>query len=153
MQLLIFFLGVIAAIVGYIFSNFFLKPLNNYYDIRAKIGYKLTYYAHIITSPGSSKQLATEAYSVIRDLACDLERRYLSIPFCRFVSAVRIVPVEDRITDAKGQLIFISNSLNDTGQTDQNHIALGKVFELLEIKELKNGMMVKSGDIYGKHET
>ena len=150
MQLLIFLLGVIAAIAGYIFSNFFLKPISKYHDIRAKIGYKLTYYSHIITSPGGG-QLASEAQPIIRDLACDLERRYLSIPIRRVVEALKVIPAEDDIIAAKGQLILLSNSLDRTGRTDENHVALGKVFTLLRIKELKNGSMVQAGEIYGRH--
>ena|GEM_PF-1176369 len=150
MELLIFFLGVLTAILGYIFSNFFLKPISQYKDINAKIGYKLTYYVHIITSPGKG-MLADEARPVIRDLACDLERRYLSIPLRHLVEFLRLVPTEDDIIAAKGQLIFISNSLNNSGRTDENHIALGKIFELLKIKELKNGSMVEAGKLYGKN--
>lgn len=148
MELLIFLLGVITAIVGYIFSNFLLKPIRDYYDIRSKIGYKLTYYSHIITSPGGNGKLAEEAYSVLRDLACDLERRYLAVPFRHMAAAFRAIPREATISDAKGNILLISSSLGKAGRTDENHIALGEVFKKLGIEELSNGMIVKSAEIY-----
>lgn len=152
MQLLIFFLGVIAAIVAYIFSNFFLEPINRYYEIRSKIGYKLTYYSHIITSPGSSDKLMKEAYAIIRDLACDLERRYLAIRLRRLTSHLRAIPSDNTINSAKGELIFISNSLGESGSHDKNIIAIGRIFKLLGIKELQGGAIVKSAEIYENHE-
>src|SRR4051794_33221142 len=106
MALLIFLLGVIIAVAGYVFSNFLLQPLQENRNVKARIGYKLTYYSHIITSPSSGK-LADEAMPILRDLACDLERVYLLIPLLKIISKVRIVPDPETIVDAKGQLMFL----------------------------------------------
>lgn len=135
MELLIFLLGVLTAIAGYIFSNFLLQPLREYQKIKAKIGYKLTYYSHIVTNPGANS-LADEAAPIIRDLACDLERKYLLVPFLKVMIATKIVPSTDKIIEARGQLFFLSYSIHKGGKSSENHNALNKIFTLLGIKEL-----------------
>ena len=135
MNLLIFLLGVLTAIAGYVASNFILQPLRDYQKIKAKIGYKLTYYAHIITSPSSCK-LADEAVPAIRDMACDLERKYLLIPLLNPMVKLRIIPHSDKINDVKGELIFLSNSIHDGSKSSENIHALTKIFTILGIREL-----------------
>ena len=147
MELLVFFLGVVTAILGYIFSNFVLAPIKKYYDVKAEIGAKLTYYSHIITSPGSSENLAKEAEPVIRGLAIDLERSYLSIPFREAFVMLKILPTNKTTSTARGQLILLSNSLDRGTQIDQNLEALAGVFVLLNIKELDNGHIVQCAKI------
>lgn len=135
MELLVFFLGVITAIVGYILSNFFLRPLQEFKNIKAKIGHQLTYYSHIITSPGPSK-ITEEASSQLRNLACDLEEKYLLIPLRKLVTPLRFAPQKSKILDARGRLFFLSHSVKEVGKTEENHDAMEKIFTSLKIQEI-----------------
>lgn len=162
MELLTFFLGLVTAIIGYLISNFVLKPFQDYKKLRAKIGNKLTYYSHIITSPGGGP-LANEAYPVLRGLACDLESVYLLIPFRWVFIWTGLVPNETEVMDTKGHLIFLSNSLGNGERSDVNLTALEKIFTLLNIKELSsrhnlepkrpNKLKLKLRDIISKTPT
>lgn len=136
MELLIFLLGVITAIVGYLISNFVFDPVRKFKDYIAVIGSTLTYYSHIITSPGSCK-LADEASPVIRALATNLERVYLSVPLLSAFVNIGVLPTKQKIVEAKGQLILIHNTLGEKGKTDINSQAMQKIFTLLNIKELE----------------
>lgn len=146
MELLIFFLGVIAAIMGYGFNNFALKPIQQFFNFRTGVGAKLTYYSNIITSPGSSDELAKEAHPILRGLAVDLEQYYLDIPFRKLFIRFSVIPAEELIVKAKGQLIYLSNSLYRNGDKviDANIEAIAKIYLLLRIKELEGGNMISS---------
>lgn len=136
MELLTFFLGVIVAVAGYIMSNFLLKPIQDYKKIIGKVGYKLTYYVHIITSPQSG-DLADEASLVLRDLACDLERKYCLIILLPIFNKLGIVPNQAQLIDAKKKIIFLSNSVFDGESSKENRNALDDIFTSLKIKELE----------------
>ncbi|MEO6109682.1 MAG: hypothetical protein ABIP50_01565 [Candidatus Saccharimonadales bacterium] len=136
MELLIFFLGIATSLLSYIGYNFLLKPIISLNEFKAKIGHTLTYYSHIITSPGRGK-LADEASPIIRDLAFELEEKYLLVPLNKLATFFRLIPARNSVVTVKGQIIFMSNSVSADGKTDQNHKALEEVFTLLNIKELE----------------
>ncbi|MCA9337267.1 hypothetical protein KC951_00980 [Candidatus Saccharibacteria bacterium] len=137
MQLLVFLLGVLTGLFGYIGANFIVGPLLEYRKLVGRIGHKLTFYSHIIKSPGVNKRLADEGSEVLRDLACELESKYLVIPFRNIFTSTKLLIVQQDALDAKGEIMFLSNSLHDDNNKD-NHDAWVKIYRLLKIPQFES---------------
>lgn len=143
-ELLIFLLGVVASLVGFALLNFVVKPIITYKKKVLWIASELRFYAHIITSPGASKELADEASKAIRKCSCSLEANYLAVPLKDLLVLMNIVPTDKKVSEASGALMFISNSLHREGKTFENHNSLKTVYLNLNIKELKNRHNIKN---------
>lgn len=136
MEVILFIAAILTSVLGFGFVNYIFIPLRKYKDTVSLINKRLIYYSHIITSPGDAG-LANEAQPKIRDLATELEAYYLAVPAKTVLKLMRLLPPRKYVLNAKGSLIFISNSVHQEGYTDKNCEALEMVYTSLNIPELE----------------
>lgn len=143
LDLLIFFLTIAVGIIGFFVIKGVADPILEYRKLVREIGKNLTFYSHIITSPGVSKQLADDGQASLRRLAGELEVAYLSIPLHRqLFSKIFLVPNEQSVQQAKGNMIFLSNSLHSESNRD-NYDIWAEVYRLLKIPQFERFLTKK----------
>ena len=105
-------LPALMAIVLYMLKTFTLDPLSQYVKAKHKIQNKLRYHKGHNTSNVDS-DLDKERQTTIRELSCELEEKYGVIFGKRLLVRLGALPKKDNIKTASGNLIRISNSVND----------------------------------------
>ena len=82
--------GVLVFVLGQLFNEYFLKPIQSYKQLRAKIAYNLTLYAHFYMNPLKITQ-KNEDYSNasydLRKLAAEVDSMIELKPFGNFFIA------------------------------------------------------------------
>ena len=98
--------GVLVYVVGLLFNEYFLKPIQNYKELKAKISFALTFYANLYMNPISE---SNEEYS-----KASLELRKLASEIDSFIELCPrgniFIPNKKRLSKASKNLLGISNN-------------------------------------------
>ncbi|SRR6266498_2648321 len=112
--------GVFVFVLSELLQKFILEPVKNHKEIIAKIDNKLKLYGNIITNPPVGNQIPPiyfEVQSVLRELSCDLEVTYKTIPLRRFLSWLKFINYSFNVKNSASSLIFLSNSVTQKNES------------------------------------
>lgn len=70
----------------------------------------------------------------MRDLSCQLESRYVIIPFNKLFGFLGLIPEKVNIRKAAQDLIFLSNAGGKAGQIEKNYQAIEDLKICLKIE-------------------
>lgn len=108
--------GVLVFILGELFIEFIMKPIQEFKDIRARISWALVYYANIYCNPQDTTK-PLEAYDVasekLRMLAADLGAFVIRKP-----KLLKLFYNDKKILEAKSELIGLSNSVYKSSSSE-----------------------------------
>lgn len=117
--------GVLVFIVGQILTSIWLKPLQQYKDLKKETVYKLTYYANLYSNVidladySDSDKFVEEfklASDELRKLSCSLKG------FAETISWFRIgIPNQETINDSADLIMLLSNSFFTPYNTGESH--------------------------------
>lgn len=117
--------GVLVFIVGQILTSIWLKPLQQYKDLKKETVYKLTYYANLYSnvidlSDYSDSDKFVEEFKLasdeLRKLSCSLKG------FAETISWFRIgIPNQKTINDSADLIMLLSNSFFTPYNTGESH--------------------------------
>ena len=129
---------VLVIVIGQIFLESVIKPLQEYKRIKAKVSYLLAFYANVYTNPivrgnGSSlwdKESAEKVSTEFRNVACEL---------VGFKQQKNKLVRKKRIEKASSNLIGLSNGL----YTDAKYIDARKDENEKRVYEIKKALRLK----------
>ena len=134
--------GVLVYMFGELLNTIWLRPLQEYKNIKSNIAKSLVFYANVYTNVlGANEQseewkkLHFEASDKLRWLAAELEG------FIQTLSWIKIgIPKKTSLKDAAGLLILLSNSVfgpDQFRQNKENHDTADEIRCLLKIYRYK----------------
>lgn len=129
--------GVLVFILGQLFIEYFLKPIQEYKKLRAKIAFSLTYYANLYGNPVKHEKGKVDNYEIGSD-----KIRILSAEVSSFVEIRPVVnffiPQKDCLAEVAKDLMGLSNSFfftSDRFRTiEHNHSYVNDIYRRLGIK-------------------
>ena len=101
--------GVSVFILGQLFIEFIMKPIQEFKDIRARVAWALVYYANIYCNPEDASNKSEKhdiASEKLRMLAADLEAFIIRKP-----TLLKLFYNDKKILEASSKLIGLSNSV------------------------------------------
>ena len=113
--------GVLIFVLGQIVQNFILKPLQDFNNVKIDISHRLKFHTNIYVNNIPAGEVRSRASGDARDMSCNLESKYLAIPFRKFFTKLRVIPQRSSVDDAVGRLIRLSNSVGEQGRAVNNH--------------------------------
>ncbi len=119
--------GVSIFVLGQIIQVFVLKPLNDFKVVLGEISHKVKFHSNIITNSGMKERLVEWSSKDMRDLSCQLESKYLIIPFNKWL------PMRRHIREAAKLLILLSNTSGKKGYETKNDDTIRKLKRELKI--------------------
>ena len=126
-------MGVIIASVSYLSKGFVFEPLLRYKETLGKTRNRLRFYSNFLTSPGVNVQKSQEAGDVCRELSCELEEKYYTIPCISILIFLHVLPKKEDLRSASGSLIFLYNSTDKEASATENQKHLQNVYKKLHI--------------------
>lgn len=126
------FITVFSGVLVFIMSQFLLRlvlePIIKYKKTIAKIDNKLKFYSNIICNPSLAKgglfNDYFEAKNVLRELSCELESNYKTIPFKLVLIFMNLILSRENISDAATDLIWLSNTVGQQDETGTINIPI-----------------------------
>ena|SRR5258708_22301857 len=128
------FAGVTVFVIGQIIQNFILKPIQDLKRVIGEISHKAKFHSNVITNSNLAEELVRWASGDMRDLSCQLESRYVIIPFNSFFGFIKLIPKKENIRDAAKYLIYLSNAGGRNGSITLNNDTLNKLKKCLNIE-------------------
>lgn len=125
--------GVLVFISGQIIQNFILKPIKDFYEVKGNICHKVKWHMNVLTNSGLKEELIVWASADMRDLSCQLETKYIQIPFKKKLSYFKIIPSEKNVKQANSILIFLSNNGGKQGEEIKNSDKIDELKLLLKL--------------------
>ena len=126
--------GVLVFVLGQLFIEYFLKPIQSYKQLRAKIAYNLTLYAHFYMNPRKITQ-KNEDYSNasydLRKLAAEVDSMIELKPFWNFFIARKTT-----LREVSKNLIGLSNGFysdNSLPTIQSNDTCRKNIYALLKL--------------------
>jgi len=116
-------LGGIAIIVaGQVSTKFFIEPIHEHRRIIGEIAESLLFYAYLYSNPGIGRpEEMNEAQKVFRQQASRLVATSYAIQWRKLPRFLSIsIPGPLDVTEARGCLIGLSNSIHESGDPRQN---------------------------------
>ncbi len=146
------FVTILSGVLVFVISQFLLelviKPVVNHKKIIAKIDNKLKYYDNVVTNPPiggvydvHSKEKYMEATNAFRDLSCDLESSFNTIPLKFCCCLLNIVRNKNEIRKSAINLIKLSNfsgQYDKTGTVDVLLLASNAIDEVKKNLKIEN---------------
>lgn len=129
----IFITGIIIAVISYFAKNFILQPLFEFRKVKGKIHNRLKYHSNIITNGEFPLTITKPIREELRQLSCDIEEAYYSIPFARYFPTFFVIPTEHDLNLIANNLIFLSNSVGYDNNVEKNYEMVNSVREKLGI--------------------
>ncbi|MEK9178705.1 MAG: hypothetical protein AAB801_02910 [Patescibacteria group bacterium] len=126
--------GVTILVLGQGIQKFILQPIQDLRFWIGQISHKVKFHSNVLTNARLPKTLVTVARGDMRDLSCNLEARYLVIPFRKPLSFIGAIPKNEDIKEASQQLIFLSNAGGEEGGGVKNAEAIDKIKKSLKIE-------------------
>lgn len=108
--------GALVFILGQLFIEFILKPIQEFKDIRARVAWALVYYANIYSNPQDVKYKSEKydtASEKLRMLSADLEAFVIRKP-----KLLNLFFDDKKILEARSELIGLSNSVYKVSSDD-----------------------------------
>ena len=127
--------GVLVFVLGQLFNEYFLKPIQDYKVLKAKISYSLTFYANLYMNPITISELNQEysdASLEIRKLAAEVDATIELRPFGNI-----FIPRAKILKETSKSLIGISNGFYTNSSFEQiknNGKCRETVYKKLRIK-------------------
>ena len=130
--------GSLVFVIGQLFNEYWLKPIQKYKKLRAKISYKLTLYAYLYMNPtvfDKPNKKNNKASYELRKLAAEVDAMIELKPLGNFLIARKKI-----LAEVSKNLIGLSNgfyadNLNET--ININNIARSEIYSLLNLKSHK----------------
>ncbi len=130
LQLILFTLGVIVAVISYLAKNFVFQPLLEFRATVGKIQNRLKYHANKMFN-SVTDEVAREVGEELRQLSCDLEEKYYAIAFHGHLYKYLGMPSPEHISEAGKNLIYLANSVGDADEREHKHQTLVELKEAL----------------------
>lgn len=129
--------GVLVFVISQMFNEYWLRPIQNYKELRAKISYDLTLYANLYMNPVKYELLyetkeRDSAANELRMLAAEVDSFVELRPWGNIFIARKKV-----LSAVSKNLIGLSNSLyspNPSIAADHNDKTREEIYNLLKIK-------------------
>jgi uncharacterized membrane protein (DUF485 family) len=138
-SLLTIFGAVLVLVFGQIFIHFVVKPVNKLRMLLGKIKYNLIFYANRYTNLNIlTEQQKDEVRTVFRSNAAQLSEFQNSIVLHSVWSWFGLIPNSGKIQDSITDLIFLSNSLEDSSLNRQNQETRSRLEERLFLRKRKD---------------
>lgn len=114
----------VVLLVSQLATEGIVKPYVEYRKVLAEISYTLIYYAPLIVSASaySKRDEQTEIAEKLRQLSARLRSAITALPFYDLTRLLQLVPQQERIYDAAGRLVRMSNMLLETDQKRYDEI-------------------------------
>lgn len=131
--------GVLVFILGQLFNEYFLKPIQEYKKLRAKISYCLVYYANMYMNPILNNKRSDEydkGSEEIRKLASEVNAMIEIRPKGNI-----FIPKANVLSDVSSNLIGISNNFYSTHlneDVEANRKRQENIYSKLNIKGYRN---------------
>ena len=126
--------GVLVYVLGQAAQQFVLKTLADFNNVKLDISHRLKFHTNIYVNHIPAGPIRDRASEDARDMACNLESKYLAIPFRKLFVGLRWLPKGSDVNDAVGRLIRLSNSTGETGRGVSNHEDIEEIKNLLSIR-------------------
>lgn len=130
--------GVAVYVLGELFNEYYLKPVQKYKELKAKIAYELVLYSCYYSNPiNEVKSVSTSnpqwdnASEELRKLAAETLAFAQIIPKINCV--LRCIPAKNKFIEVEKNLIGLSNSLYNAHATT-NHELEKEIYQALNIK-------------------
>jgi len=125
--------GTLVFVLGQIIQNFILKPIQDFRRTLLDISHKVKFHSNIITRSETRKDYIDWASGDMRDLSCNLESKYLLVPFNSVFSLLGILPRKEDINKASRLLMSLSNAGGKKGYEERNDKAIKRLKKVLQI--------------------
>lgn len=125
--------GVAIYVLGQIIQNFILKPLQDFNITKVDISHKIKFWSNVLNNPDVNREKTQQATLDMRDLSSNLESRYIIIPFKKSLSFLGLLPNQKNVREAAKQLIFLSNTSIQPGTHSDEHNAIEKIKQALNL--------------------
>lgn len=129
--------GVLVFVLGQLFNEYFLKPIQEYKQLRAKISYSLTYYADLYMNPIEFNKDIEDQWKngskKMRELSAEVRATIELRPFGNV-----FIPKKKKLKKVADNLMGISNGFFTTKNVDryiQNNEYRNQIYKLLKIKD------------------
>ena len=73
-----------------------------------EISHKVKFHSNVITNSGIKEEMVNWSAGDMRDLSCQLESKYLAVPFNNFLGSIKTIPKRSDIKEAVKYLILLS---------------------------------------------
>lgn len=95
--------GVLIFVIGQIFQNFFLQPLQELKKVVGKIDYQLKFSANVYTSSLRPQEDYNKVSESLRDVSCELETNFHAVPSCMIslLSFFGVVPSKEKLLNQR----------------------------------------------------
>ncbi len=128
--------GVIVFSLGQLIQKFLIEPVHEQAKVIGEISFGLTYYACWYANPGVGKPDDLQAASdAIRRYASQLTATTNSVRCYGLFHKLRLVPDRNTVSDARGRLILISNSIFQATTGRDNSKDAKEIKRLLKIPD------------------
>lgn len=130
--------GVLVFIAGQLFNEYFLRPIQDYKKLRAKISYSLTYYADLYMDPikyqdDKDKRRANGSVK-LRELSAEVRAIIELKPFGNI-----FIPKKKTLSDVAENLMGLSNGFfshqDNIDYVEYNKKRRIETYKLLKIKD------------------
>ena len=125
--------GVLIFVIGQAVQTFILKPIHDFKIVLGEISHKVKFHLNVITNSGLREEMVRLSSGDMRDLSCQLESRYLAIPFNDFFGNIKVIPKRNNIKEAAEDLIQLSNASGKRGYEEKNANAVNNLKKNLKI--------------------
>ena len=135
--------GSLVFVIGQLFNEYWLKPIQKYKEIRAKIAYELVLYANLYMNPEryeNANEKADIASEKIRQLAAEVDAMIELKPKFNFFIARKGV-----LTEVSKNLIGLSNGFYSHGThntVSMNDKARSEIYHLLKLESHKEKIRI-----------
>lgn len=138
------FSGTLIFVVGQIILKFIVEPIHKQKEIVGEIADALIYYANLYTHPvfkGELKDSEVDkkrkrGHEEFRKFACQIMSKTQLIPYYKTLSILRIIIKKQKIIEARGNLIGLSNGMwprIDSEDIEHNDENVEKLKSLLNL--------------------
>ena len=128
--------GVIVFSLGQLIQKFLIDPVHEQAKVIGEISFGLTYYACWYANPGMGKADDLKAvYDALRHCASQLAATTNSIHCYRCFNMLGLVPDRRDVSDAKGRLLLIANSIYQTDKGRDNSTDAKEIKRLLRVPD------------------
>ena len=119
--------GVSVFVLGKVIFYYFIDPINKLRLTIGEIAYILSFYADVITNPGTcTRGKGQDVQDILRKKASKLISNAYLIKWYKLFSLLKIIPKFKDLLDAYHGLIFLSNSII-RGDPEKNYKMLEKI--------------------------
>lgn len=118
---------------GQVIQTFFIKPINDFKLTLGEVSHKVKFHSNIITNSDVSEEQMVWSSGDMRDLSCQLESKYLAIPWSSLFSLFGLLIKREDVKIASSLLILLSNTTGKKGEEIKNSDTIDKLKKHLKL--------------------